>query len=102
MRVYIAGAYTRGDVAVNIHNAILVADHLVKRGHIPYIPHLTHFWHLLSPKEIRFWYKYDNSFLDYWAQAVLRLDNESIGADAEVKRARALDLPVYYSLEELP
>ena len=101
MRIYIASAYTKGDVAVNVHKVIEVADKLVGMGHTPYIPHLTHFWHLVSPKEIDFWYKYDNSFLDHWAEALLRIRNESVGADREVARARRLGLPVFYNLEDI-
>jgi hypothetical protein len=101
MRVYIASVYTKGDVAINVRNAILIADELVKLGHTPYIPHLTHFWHLFSPKEVRFWYEYDNSFLDHWAECVLRLPNESHGADQEVVRACTIRVPVYYTLAEL-
>jgi len=101
MRIYIASAYTKGDVARNVKQVIDVADKLVEMGHTPYIPHLTHFWHLISPKEISFWYDYDNSFIDHWAECVLRLDNESVGADAEVARARKLGIPVYYDMEKL-
>jgi len=101
LRVYIASAYTKGDVAINVRKVIEVADELVKLGHTPFIPHLTHFWHLISPKEINFWYEYDNSFLDHWAECLLRLDNESIGADKEVARARRLGIPVYYSIDDL-
>ena len=43
MRVYIAGAYSKGDVALNVREAIEMADKLVKLGHIPYIPHLPGF-----------------------------------------------------------
>jgi len=102
MRIYIASAYTKGDVAINVRNVILVADELVKRGHTPYIPHLTHLWHLISPKESSFWYEYDNSFIDHWADALLRLDNLSSGADNEVVRARKLGIPVYYNLGDIP
>ena len=101
MRVYIASAYTKGDVALNVRQVILVADKLIELGHVPYIPHLTHFWHLVSPKEVNFWYEYDNSFLDHWAEAVLRLDNSSCGADNEVMRAKRLGIPVYYDIEKL-
>lgn len=102
MRVYIASAYTRGDVAINVRNAILAADELIKRGHTPFIPHLTHFWHLVSPKEVEFWYEYDNSFIDHWAEALLRLDNMSNGADNEFMRAKRLGIPVYLDLKDLP
>ena len=102
LRIYIASAYTGGDIAVNVRNVILVADELVKRGYVPYIPHLTHFWHLISPHDYEFWLEYDNSFIDHWAQGLLRLDNESTGADREVERAQKLGIPIYYSLEDIP
>lgn len=101
MRVYIASAYSKGDVALNVREAISVADELVKLGHIPYIPHLTHFWHLISPKDYEFWLEYDNSFIDHWAECLLRLNNESSGADREMERARKVGIPVYLGLVEL-
>jgi len=101
MRVYIASAYTRGDVVLNVRKVVETADELLGRGHVPYIPHLTHFWHLLSPKEVDFWYNYDNTFIDYWAECLLRLDNESVGADKEVERARRLGIPVYYDIKDI-
>ena len=101
MRVYIASAYTKGDVAVNVRNVIEVADYLLNRGHIPYVPHLTHFWHLVSPKAVDIWYDYDMNFLEHWAECVLRLENDSVGADNEVKRANELGLPVYFNITDL-
>lgn len=101
MRVYIASAYSNGDVALNVRKVIEAADRLVELGHTPYIPHLTHFWHLISPKEYEFWLNYDDSFLEHWAECVLRLDNESKGADKEVVKALRLRIPVYWSLTEL-
>ena len=102
MRVYIASAYSKGDVALNVREVILAADKLVELGHTPYIPHLTHFWHIISPKQYQFWLDYDMSFIDNWAEALLRLNNLSAGADKEVERARVLGLPVYYDMEQLP
>jgi hypothetical protein len=43
IKVYLAGPYTKGDVAENIHNVIKVADTLTDCGYVPYIPHLSHF-----------------------------------------------------------
>ena len=102
MRIYIASAYTKGDAALNVRRVIEVADELLWRGHIPYVPHLTHLWHLISPKSPSCWYDYDNSFIDHWAEGLLRLDNDSIGADNEVVRALKLGLPVYYNIKEIP
>ena len=102
MRVYIASAYSKGDVALNVREVILIADKLVELGHIPYIPHLTHFWHLISPKPYEFWLQYDNDFIDHWAEGLLRLSNSSVGADREVARAKGLGIPVYYDIKDLP
>jgi len=101
MRIYIAGPYTKGDVAVNVHKAIEAGDKLAELGHIPFIPHLTHFWHLVSPKPYEFWLKIDMSFLEHWAEALLRLPGESNGADWEVETAKMRGIPVYYSISDL-
>ena len=49
MKVYIAGPYTKGDVAVNVRNAISAAQTVFEAGHDPYVPHMTHFWHMIFP-----------------------------------------------------
>ena len=100
MIVYIAGPYTKGDVAQNVHNAIKVADQLVELGHIPYIPHLTHFWHLISPRPWWFWLDYDLQWLEK-CDCVLRLDGESVGADKEELAAHKLGKLVYYSIADI-
>lgn len=100
MKVYIAGPYTKGDVGQNVKTAIDCADELCKLGYTPFIPHLAHFWHLISPKPVEFWCEYDLLWLDY-CDALLRLPGESAGADKEVEVACKWGIPVYYSLEEL-
>lgn len=96
-RVYVAGPYTKGDVAVNVRNAITAANDLADLGLVPFIPHLTHFWHLLYPREYAFWCEYDNQFLPF-CQAVLRLPGESSGADKEVELAESLNIPVFHGV----
>lgn len=98
--VYIAAPYTLGDTGRNIWNVIDCANNLCDLGFVPYIPHLTHFWHIVSPKPAQFWYEYDLVFLSF-CDCLLRLPGESIGADNEVKVAKELCIPVYYSVEEL-
>jgi hypothetical protein len=98
--VYVAGPYTRGDPVANTAKVIEVADKLVRWGFIPYVPHLTLFWHFLFPHEISFWYRYDNAWLKK-CDILLRLEGESSGADAEVELAKMNGLRVYYSTAEL-
>ncbi len=97
--IYIAGPYTKGDVAQNVRAAIDVADKLALHGLLPYVPMLCHFWHLVHPHEVGFWYEMDLAWLKR-CDAVLRLPGESVGADAEVKRALEIGLPVYESVEQ--
>lgn len=100
MKVYVAGPYTRGDVAVNVREAIVVTNKLLDLGFVPYCPHLTHFWHLVTPRPYEEWLAYDLIWMEA-CDVVLRIPGESSGADAEVARALELGIPVFYSLEEL-
>src|SRR5947209_11617163 len=99
-RIYVAGPYTKGDVAVNVRNAYAAANHLADLGFAPFVPHATHFWHMLFPRPYEFWLNLDNQFLPY-CEAVLRLPGESSGADKEVDLARKLGIPVFTKIEDL-
>ena len=96
-RIYIAGPYSAGDVAVNVRNAIQAANSLLDWGFWPYCPHLTHFQHLLFPRPYEDWLRLDLEWLAV-CDAVLRLPGMSPGADREVARAHELDLPVFHDI----
>lgn len=98
--IYVAGPYSKGDIARNIKQAIDVGDKLLELGYIPLVPHLTHFWHIISPKPWDVWLEIDQAILPL-CDCVLRLDGESEGADMEVELAQKLNKPVYYSLEQM-
>jgi len=100
MRVYVAGPYSGGDVALNVRRAILAGEALLARGHSSYIPHLTHFWQLLVPHAYEVWLEQDLVWLEQ-CEAVLRLSGESLGADREVAIARLRGIPVYDSLVDM-
>ncbi len=99
-RIYVAGPYTNGDVAVNVRNAYEAANRLANLGFAPFVPHATHFWHMLFPRPYEFWLELDNEFLPCCA-AVLRLPGPSKGADAEVQLAERLGIPVFQDIDEL-
>lgn len=101
MKIYIAGPYTKGDVIINVRKAIDVAEEISKKGHTPYIPHLTAFWHMIYPHDLEFWYNYDNERLKS-CDAIYRIPGESVGADQEVKLARELQMIVYWKLLDIP
>jgi hypothetical protein len=95
-RIYIAGPYTRGDVAINVRRAVEIATSLVDQGYAVYLPHLTHFWHLISPHEYQYWLDIDHQWLPL-CDAVLRIPGESRGADKEADLATSLGIPVYFN-----
>lgn len=101
MKIYVAGPFTKGDQIINIREAILMGDCLLRLGHIPYIPHLTGLWHMLSPHPVYEWYNYDNEWLRV-CDALFRMHGESGGADDEVMLMTHLGRPVYYNLSEVP
>ena len=99
--IYISAPYSLGDVVTNVRFACEIGDKVLEKGYIPFIPHLSHFWHYLSPKSWEEWLRIDSAFIPR-CDALLRINGESVGADKEVKLAKSLGIPVYYSLEELP
>ena len=100
MRVYIAGPYAKGDVAMNIREVIEAADMVLDIGHTPYVPHLTHLWHLISPHPQEEWLALDGEWLKV-CDVVLRIPGESVGANSEVLLAMELGIPVVFSEAEL-
>jgi hypothetical protein len=93
-RIYIAGPYTNGDVALNVRNALETADRLANLGFAPFVPHLTHFWHMTFPRPYEFWLDLDSEFLRC-CHGVLRIPGHSPGADREILIAKQLGLPVF-------
>ena len=101
MRIYVAGPYSQGDVAQHVRRAMDAGTTLLARGHAPLVPHLNHFWHEHEPQSERTWLDLDLAWLQV-ADAVLRLPGPSVGADAECAAARALGIPVYHAIDEVP
>ena len=99
--IYIAAPLTIGDPSQNIRRACFVGDAILELGHIPFIPHLSHFWDLISPKSYETYMDIDFEMLAR-CDGLLRIEGHSLGADREVAEAKRLGIPVYYSIEELP
>jgi len=98
--VYIASPYTKGDVAVNVRNAIIMADKLREYNYLPFCPLWTHFWHFLIPHPYKYWTEMDLEWL-HICDCILRLPGDSFGADKEVEYMLRLGKPVFYSLLDL-
>lgn len=110
-RIYVAGPYSPqnhehnfcvGQAEANVRNAIWFGNELVKKGHVVFVPHLSHYQaNAVNGNHNWPWYEIDNTFIDNWATALYYM-GPSKGADAELERAKKLGLKVYYHLEEVP
>lgn len=100
MKVYVSGPYTKGDPCVNAHNAIAAGNALLDAGFTPFVPHVLHFWHTVSPRPYDDWMKIDLAFLPA-CDLFLRLPGESSGADVEELQAFELGIPIFHDIESL-
>lgn len=100
IRVYVAGPYSKGDVAQNVRRAFEAGNKLADLGFAPFVPHSTHFWHMLFPRPYKFWLNLDNQFIPL-CDALIRLPGDSGGSDKEVALAKKNNIPVFYSVDSL-
>jgi hypothetical protein len=108
MKIYVAGPYTNGDPGVirkNVRNAIDAGIRIWKKGHYPFIPHLTHFVEMRARKVgvklgWRDYIEWDMPWLEC-CDAVLYLGH-SKGAKLEVDVAISRGLIIYHDLADIP
>lgn len=100
IKVYIASPYVNGDVAVNVKKQIDTAHALIDKGFAPFTPLLSHFLHMAKPRPEREWLNLDLEWVKV-CDCILRLPGKSKGADGEVEFAEKLNIPVFYSIDEL-
>ncbi len=108
MKIYIAAPYTASsekEIEANVNRVIDVGISILKMGHIPFIPHLTHFVELRS-KETSAGLKYED-YMEWDREWLLACDAilylaSSPGADRELKLAKKNGLTEYCSVEEIP
>ena len=109
--VYIASAYTKGDVAANTHFQCRIFDQMLTDGKaLPVAPLMSHFNHLIFPRPYQDWINYDLEMLPLY-DACVRLtaevdrigyaQHESSGADGEVAAFKKMGKPVFTSLIDL-
>ena len=112
VKIYVAGPYTPATNDVhdapraayrNTRAAILAGLGIMKKGHVPFIPHLMHYVNLEADQvyPVEFYYEYDTVWLKL-CDAVLRLPGKSEGAEREVKWAKENGLAVYHSVSTIP
>lgn len=99
-RVYIAAPYSHPDPAQNVRNAVRAADEIIWRTDwLPFVPHLAHLWHLITPRTYEFWLRMNQDWLRA-CHALVRLGGASAGADADADCAVELGIPVFMSMDE--
>jgi Domain of unknown function (DUF4406) len=98
--IFIAGPYTSGNLDTNVQKAINAAEQLAQNDFVPYVPHLSRYWHdeYNHPKE--FWMKVHQEYI-FRCDAMLMLPGNSVGTIEEKKYAEKLNKPVFHSITSL-
>ena len=122
LRIYIAAPYnpvgctphTAVQVAQrNVDRVVVAANAIHDKGHYAFVPHFSHYLHIHESCKVDrgpWYYEYDNTFLDLWANAFLYLA-PSYGADMELERfkkrspievrGRWVTMPIFTSVDEI-
>jgi hypothetical protein len=111
LKVYIAGPYNPVGYSTheapkrahkNVMKAIQAGIEIIKKGHLPYIPHMGHWINLESEEELPpdYWYKADLAWLDD-CDALYYMAS-SKGADLELKYATEHGKKIFFNLDEIP
>lgn len=98
--VYVAGPYSQGNVSRNVQNALHMGDLVYDIGGVPIVPHLSHLWDLVDPKDYEHWMELDFDLLENCA-ALFRMEGESPGAEREIAFALDHGIPVFRNLDAL-
>lgn len=109
-RVYVAGAYSAGnviDVLRNIGRGEKMCAELFRRGYAPFCP-----WHDKSyvidnfdkPLDINMFYEYSISWLEVSDMMLVINENSetSVGTKNEIEFAKNRNIPIYYDIDHLP
>ena len=107
MTIYIAGPYCGADWAAtdaNVQRALEAGIEVHKKGHTPFVPHLSHYLDLKAKaKGISIGYEEWMAHCFNWlsgCDALLYLGS-SPGADRELQWAREMGLEIYETLEQI-
>jgi hypothetical protein len=103
--VYVAGAISSDNLLKsfdNIRKGIKLSVEVLKAGFAPFSPFIDFQFSFVEPISLQEYYDYSLSWLCK-ADAMILVPGweNSKGTLAEIARAEELDIPVYYSMEEL-
>lgn len=109
MRIYVAGPYTAPtleDIERNVARAREIGVFLIRLGHTPFVPHLSHYLDETAAQipggriPYEEWMRQDLEWLRLCD--ALYVIAGSPGADLEVAAAHALGMAVYRNLDQVP
>lgn len=107
MKIYVAGPYsakTKRQVQENVNAAMRAGAYLLRIGHTPFIPHLTHYFHLFTTAEgTPFSYEDYMAWDESWLTAcdALLYLGESPGADKELQIALVRGLLTFHDINDI-
>lgn len=109
--IYVAGPYTprhqdlhnaAWEANRNVHRAMEIAWEVFKKGHIPVLPHLCHFFQIFTPEPMSYdWFMRWEKALLTRCDAILRFAR-SPGADQEYDNADEAGLILFNDIKEIP
>ena len=108
MKIYVAGPYsadTEEEIEANVQRAIDAGIDLFRKGHTPFIPHLSHWVELRAQER-----DIEMAWSDYMAWDMVWLQScdgllhlfPSRGANLERETARRLGLKIWYVADQIP
>jgi len=108
LKIYVAGPYTGSsleEIEENVRRAMEAGLKIWKKGHFPYIPHLTHWPDILArnlniPMDWEDYMKWHAIWVDDCD--ALFLLAESKGALLEFQRAKEDGKVIFHTLDEIP
>ena len=106
MRVYVAGKYSDSNIINclnNMHDGMKASVEVLKLGYACFCPWLDYQFQFFDKTlVVEDYYRYSIAWLEV-SDCMLVLPNfeNSKGTLAEIKRAEELNIPIFYSLEEL-
>lgn len=109
MRIYVSGPYSSEwefERNMNVVNAMLVGLKLVRMGHAPFIPHLSHFFDEWVKTMSGAGLPYETYLA--WDLALLPMCDAlyliapSPGANRERELAEKMGIPIYTHIDEIP
>lgn len=100
--IYIAGKYTGPEVLMNIHKAKMAAQSVWEAGFTAFCPHLNSGMFASTKLKYRDYMDGDTVILTF-CSGIYMLEGweQSKGAKEEKEYAELLEIPIFYSVEEI-